>query len=112
MGLLQRIAWADAQEKIHEERQSKYERDARHLDAMGDTSRAMRFMDGAIAEGHYILYYLQVRDQARYDLAQRYLSQGKTAAAVQNLRLVERSQGGTSQLGAAARAQLQQLGQW
>lgn len=52
------------------------------------------------------------RNQLRFQLAEHLLNQNRRNEAVQEFRLVHNSEGGTTQLGEAARARLAQLGAW
>ena len=125
-GLLQRIAWGDTELQKHKERAHKYEQDSDLYKAQAELEREygrfgnyMQGMDNASqalgaanAELSASLQCLDYRDQACFDLARLYLGQQRTSLGVGLLQRVEASQGGTSQLGAAARSQLQQLGAW
>lgn len=109
--LLQRIASAEAEVHEHSGRARKAEqqRDAHAASGLGFAD--FIYGDTIVEERLAAADACNRRDQARFSLARLYIAHQRISEAVVLLKLVEDSQGGTTQLGAAARDELQRLRQ-
>lgn len=77
-----------------------------------DLERAEQALKQAVQEIDSAAVYADQRDRARLRLAQLLVDRKRRSEAVQQLRMVHGSQGGTRPLGQAARAKLTELGEW
>ncbi len=112
VNLLNTIEWANSEANRHALRADKYKRDADFYESIGDLYTSLYWLRLSASENWACCEALGTRDRAMFDLAQLYLHKGRTAEAIELLKKVEESEGGSSQLGIVARQQLYQLGHW
>jgi len=110
--MTQRIDQLDREASIHCRRADDYKRDADFFKECGSPQDYVAASNAALRELQLAESWLSQRDQAMYQLAEYLLQKGKREDAVMWFKRVHESQLGVSELGRAARARLQQLGEW
>ncbi|MCL6630202.1 MAG: hypothetical protein K6U00_11440 [Armatimonadetes bacterium] len=110
--MTQRIDQLDREASIHCRRADDYKSDADFFKKCGSPQDYVAALNAAIRELQLGESWLSQRDQAMYQLAEYLLQKGKREDAVMWFKRVHESQLGVSELGRAARARLQQLGEW
>jgi tetratricopeptide (TPR) repeat protein len=110
--MTQRIDQLDREASIHRRRADDYKRDADFFKECGSSQDYRAALDAAIRELQLAISFLSQRDQTMYQLAEYLLQKGKREDAVMWFKRVYESNGGVTELGRAARARLQQLGEW